>query len=415
MDIQKASFWIEIAGITCIPWSSLGKQEGWLHESALPCLTLVKSIMQFEPDAFVCECTRTFDDKKKAEMVKPKFLLRAAIISPTVFGIPSSRWRKYMIGTHLKRITMQVDYSSEALARTFGRQCVLDGSVYLRADDARNATITRLAQERQYEGKDNKNKEIAAAAITAIKETKDECSIGGHAPSGSSSNSTSLPTASDMNKLNNKNSEAEEIVRWRVLDVMSRGYGERGIAYETWFKTFLGGGSGSSGPGIVNLTQNLERQAGQRHCAMHVPALAQASVLYCIRDGKLFEPLEHMSVQGVPVHSLIGKEDADSLPACYFPFVEPMENWPKKVLSDGLLRSLTGNAMHLSQVGSVLLFLLAHAKQQPLPETQCSSSQGSGDVHFELQPANPASSNVSISNFTSEGASASESCSYSSD
>ena len=46
---------VEMAGTTCLAWSSIGARDGWLHHSTLPCLVWIYSTRFFEPDIIIHE------------------------------------------------------------------------------------------------------------------------------------------------------------------------------------------------------------------------------------------------------------------------------------------------------------------------------------------------------------------------
>ena len=54
---------IEIAGTTCVAFSARGKQQQWGHESSIPCIVWLWSVLQNRPQLIVHECTPRFTDR----------------------------------------------------------------------------------------------------------------------------------------------------------------------------------------------------------------------------------------------------------------------------------------------------------------------------------------------------------------
>ena len=307
----SSSFVIEIAGITCVPWSSMGLREGWLHDSSLPCLTMLKGFVDDEPDAFICECTRLLDHDHLAAFVVKKFIVQHAIISPAHSGIPAQRMRKYILGRHKRTVVIKFDYSQESYLRMFGKKLILNGLVYFVASaEARAKWISEMALKKQ------------------------------------------LPAACP---------NGEE---WLVEDVLRGGFAVRLRGYKR-----LGSDMCETGPAIVDLTQSYTRSFSLRVLPKVVPALLQKSHMYSLRKDQPLLPYEHFLVQGIPLHPLLTHlqsthADDGKLPDCYFPFRRPFDQWRGRKMTDSLFRSITGNAMHLSSVGSVLIFLLVASKKK---------------------------------------------------
>jgi len=318
----SSSFVIEVAGITCVPWSSMGLREGWLHDSSLPCLTALKGFMEDEPDAFICERTRLLDHDHLALLVQEKFIVQHAIISPTQTGIPAQRMRKYILGRHKRTVVIKLDYSQEALLRTFGKKLRLDGLVYFVASESEVANwITEMALKKQ----------LPAACPTGDK--------------------------------------------WSAEDVLQGGYSVRLRGYKC-----LRSDLSDQGPAIVDLTQNHTRSFSLKALPYSMPALLQKSHMYSLGKDQALLPQEHFLVQGIPIHPQLthlasNDDDDDGLPECYYPFRRPFADWKGRNMPPSLFRSITGNAMHLSSVGSVLIFLLVASRKAPPAETEDSRKQ----------------------------------------
>ena len=118
-DGLKNFFWVEIAGSTCVAWSTAGSLAGWLHPSTLPCLVWAYSMRFAEPDAILHECVpgfmeaslrRILDGRRRRGRQGPPprnpfgrcsristYHMTPTVFCPTDFGIPSRRRRKCTI------------------------------------------------------------------------------------------------------------------------------------------------------------------------------------------------------------------------------------------------------------------------------------------------------------------------------
>ena len=100
---------------------------------------------------------------------------------------------------------------------------------------------------------------------------------------------------------------------------------------------------------IVNLVQT----PGMFSCTYNVmPALLRASRLFSLALSRPLLSLEHFVVQGICIPELF-PAGAASAESC------PFATSALQLTSDSERRSLTGNCMHLWQVGSALMLCLA--------------------------------------------------------
>lgn len=93
--------------------------------------------------------------------------------------------------------------------------------------------------------------------------------------------------------------------------------------------------------------------------------LLRNSILFSASRGVVIPSAEYMMLQGIPVPSVL---DAGSEAAELYPFTERLEHLFPKTYD---IRMLAGNGMHVTQIGSVLVFLLGMAsqlhQQMPVP------------------------------------------------
>ena len=86
-----------VAGVTCIDWSGLGSQMGWLGKSSLAFMVWLADQLDHKRDFIMAECVMNFDDAMLGELAGSDNVLTTFTLSPDQFGSPSTRLRKYMI------------------------------------------------------------------------------------------------------------------------------------------------------------------------------------------------------------------------------------------------------------------------------------------------------------------------------
>lgn len=98
-----------------------------------------------------------------------------------------------------------------------------------------------------------------------------------------------------------------------------------------------------------NLLLNITQNAGYTGVSTNgfIPALMRRSLIYSTKHKRALLPLEHFAVQGLPLFTPAAPNLG--LPEEYL-----------RTLSSAQLRHLAGNAMALSQVGSILFLVLLH-------------------------------------------------------
>ena len=120
---------VEIAGSTCVAWSSMGSHWGWLDDSSIPCLVWMHTTAAARPDMILHECTTSF----QAEQFRPTFRsdvysLQSLVTCPTDWGIPVERARRYtLMVLHTRRRYFQqnqaaTSYSLSSMGRSQGKR-----------------------------------------------------------------------------------------------------------------------------------------------------------------------------------------------------------------------------------------------------------------------------------------------------
>ena len=99
---RQEDFWLEVAGTTCVAWSTMSTTSwGWLDVSGLPCLVWCYWVLGTEPDAVAHEIVAgAYQPQVMIDILSPKFGASSIISSPTFWGIPSHRTRRYTVFLH---------------------------------------------------------------------------------------------------------------------------------------------------------------------------------------------------------------------------------------------------------------------------------------------------------------------------
>ena len=94
-------FCVNITGFSCLDWSCMGAQKGWLGSSSIPwaqwCAERLHAANMNTEDFVIAECTRTFDAAHFETLVSPKFHFAVLHVTPELLGEPVCRNRIYMI------------------------------------------------------------------------------------------------------------------------------------------------------------------------------------------------------------------------------------------------------------------------------------------------------------------------------
>ncbi len=342
---QPGQFRLEAAGVTCVAWSTMGSGEGWLHQSSIPCLIWLQSLLQTEPDIVLLECVRGLPEADIRAFVAEKFVVEAITTSPVQLGVPAQCHRKYTLMFNRRTLRVRFAYIAEAFARLFHRTCCLEGGVFFHAPESvLGAFIQDNARLRQVCWQDSMAMVDVlppghAARARRYEEVfaTQERGLGGGGPLAGGSGAASLG-----------------------------GGAPRGLGGGA--PSGRGGGDPSGGchsTAIVDLSQNPERGNMRQRFAHTVPALTKGAWPYCVLRRRLLLPIEMFSVQGVPLQHLLPRQDAEALPACYFPLRKELLD----TLGDNQMRHLSGNSMQLSQLGASLLFALVSARPRRTTES----------------------------------------------
>ena len=165
--------WVEIAGSVCKPWSSMGAGDDWLDPTSLPCLVWAYSTKYYEPDIILHECVPSFDyrqldrilsGRRNACRAPPRnpfgrlslqeqssWRMRSEILSPHDFGVPTRRRRRYTYFWRGEHFTIDVGKDApNGIRDMFQKERELNASVYLvqRSSETRSVSRRMLEQRK---------------------------------------------------------------------------------------------------------------------------------------------------------------------------------------------------------------------------------------------------------------------------
>eukprot|EP00434_Breviolum_minutum_P045092 symbB.v1.2.040355.t1/scaffold7167.1/size12942/2 len=88
---------IHVAGVNCYDWSGMGGKKKWLGDSVFPFMQWARDRALAKEDVILVECTLAFDSESLRELFEKEYTLEVLRVSPTLFGEPDERQRKYML------------------------------------------------------------------------------------------------------------------------------------------------------------------------------------------------------------------------------------------------------------------------------------------------------------------------------
>ena len=125
---------MSVAGISCIDWSMRGRKMGSLGDGCLSWTCYMREVIHYQYDIVVLECTRCYQEADAIFMLGHLYVFEYCIFSPSEIGVPSERWRKYMVFLHRRGKVQWIpgqELNREKFLKTFGRKLACDGHVYM--------------------------------------------------------------------------------------------------------------------------------------------------------------------------------------------------------------------------------------------------------------------------------------------
>ena len=324
---------VEIAGTTCVAWSSMGAGWGWLDKSALPCMVWTFWVLAVEPDVVLHECTPRFQHQQLADILGGKFWCESVVTSPEDWGVPSKRPRRYTMLLHRKWQLPAATTSTEAEPRA---------SASSAPPAPQPCPMTGRASAFQFT--------LGCFQELFFARRLADCDVY-------------LVASPEQVKAYN---ESRALRRAYSCPVDQLDFPEDAIptSARVHLKAYdeLARGSAETCDLVCLLQSPYHISPGNRQVA---PALLKGSLLFSVSRRRLMLPSETMLLQGFPVPSLLPN---DSKLASLYPFQEPLE----EMLAERAVRSLSGNGMHLCQVGCMFLIAMGMAAglRRPSPDRQ---------------------------------------------
>lgn len=300
---HKDMILMNVSGINCYDWSSMGLRKQWLGDSAVAFAQWARERYVGGEDFIVVECTLGFDDEALEHVLKKRFTLTTLLVSPTLFGDPVDRQRKYMVLLRKGQLAWLPEVANfeggaqGSFERIYAREMAMSGIGRFRAPQHLiDEHIERMAMQR------------------------------------------GLPKRRGGKP-------------WSFFQAMCPGMQASVKSHE---KALQQMGKAVVGPSVCNLVQRPEFSPPQGGT---IPALLRNSRLWNFAARRCAHPLEHLEFQG---YNIFGASDGDTagtrgdLEKYKCEFSDSLSK-----MSDSGLRKAAGNAMHLRVVAAVVCFTIA--------------------------------------------------------
>ena len=298
-----------IGGNVCLPWTRMGSQDGWLHECSIAFVIWISDMMFMgKPDGIIQEYTVDFDAEPLANIFeKNGYFVESCSFCPTDFGIPARRPRHYMLARKLDTLQVQLKFDIPTMTTMFYHELVADGRIYFRMPSK-----------------------------TVLKELNQ------------------LAESRHLPKI-----DEDSGLTWNCRELVTPCQRERLLIYEDMART-----DGQSFM-CVQLGQN---PGFWKKADSACPTLMRNSMIYGLhlpedqgeepKVDRILTSYEHLGVLGIPV--LLPRDHPlhEKLP-------EKLRYWSD--LTNLELRHLTGNGMHLAQIGSVIILFFMGTRKMEQP------------------------------------------------
>ena len=375
----KRMRWVEVAGTTCCPWASIGSHNHMMDKATLPCLTWIYASKYYEPDDIVHECSPNFrpeqlerdlnktdpegedegedesdsdceglshhcypkcpssrptDPTRGADDATRTYKMFSLRFSPVDRGIPMSRKRVYT----WFRLSLFVDILVEETCLQSNFQDMFF------AECTSNASIYMVASEQQL--LDHQRSWVDAKSMGWMVDYELEGREGREPP---------VPPEDQAYRAGMK-----------VREIMSESGPFLDPAFKIRSQKYLEHYNQIEPPPPVNIVNLMQTSEFFGPCTvLVVPSLLRNSWLYDIASSREVLPVQHLLMLGFPVPGMCGLALSRHFP---FPGIVSCEPSPFALkwlmLSDTQIRTVTGNAFHLSSIGAFLTFIWAVGQLQ---------------------------------------------------
>ena len=286
---------ISSAGIVCLDWSCRGSRAGTLGKGCMAWSSYMREQLIKKPDLIILECTRGYKHEDLEILMGCTYTVHVASFTPTEIGVPSERWRKYMVLVlRIGKLQWMAgkELNKENFMKLMGRTLQCDGHVYLSstpADMVDKATMDLAAKKH-------------------------------------------LPPRDDEGR------------KWRPRDLLSRGDQERLKDYED----VVAGNNDNDDEHNLLLFCDVCQNIGFGSVTTVVPALTRSSALWSLAYARPVLREEKMEAMGIPC---INCEMTLGLP---MPWQGALGQLTNKQIDQ-----LIGNSMQFAAISSILIYTLA--------------------------------------------------------
>lgn len=351
-----ADLLVEVAGTTCVAWSSMGGGWGWLDESALPCLVWVSWMKASLPDVIIHEITPRFSPDALQSMLGDRYNAASMVTSPVDWGIPSSRPRRYTVFL-LKTLELRRARPEDNIDPVSGVDLgeVVCGGGAPAVSSCGSSTPDSLEDGPWPVTATGEPPEAAQPLTAAVFRYTSE-NVRQLSSRALQLDSSAYLVAEPCQVARYRASRAA-----RRLERLGQPPDDEGddndslpIGYRVHLEAYDAVAKSRGCCDMANLTQSpYHLTPSARQIA---PTLLKASLLYSLSRRRLLHPGEYFLIMGMPSPSMLG---AGSRAAADYPFTEAIE----EQLPENAIRQLAGNGMHLCQIGTVFLIAVGLAAE----------------------------------------------------
>ena len=320
-EVRGKRSYINIGGNVCVPWSCMNQSakaqaKGWLSEYTLLMIVWLFDLRRRSVTFLVQECTSMFDILGYRRILQDMFYIEQVKFSPLELGIPAHRLRSYTLSVNKSQIVMRVPFTKRCLEENFFKKMVTTAEIFFRAPESY----------------------VQAYLLSLVNVVR-----------GSS--------------------HASSLMGKKSWDIHPESY--LTVAQEIHLRRQKQTGQKKGLPFLCcNVTQTDDFMKFDSSCPCilrHAKIFGQNFGMEAAgstpRISRLMTPYEHLAAQGLPVLLSHRHRFTTFLPKLMaYAVVQSGRGLPAATLS-----TLSGNGMHLSQVGLCLLFCFLGAA--PLPNS----------------------------------------------
>ncbi len=347
---EAPSLELEVAGTTCVAWSSMGSSWGWLDPSAVPCLVWCFWMRARRPHLIIHENTPRFDVGKLLSVLGSEaYAAASGVTSPADFGVPARRKRRYTVlcrvpegaarwrgpGMAEERGGVAPSYPRCPCGSTSGG----GAAGGLEVDGEAHAENWNWISEGDFQAR------VWDSLRCFFRQPILDCSAAFLVAAPGQVDSFLTARARRRNFGHDGDVRRDDGGVAPGRDVLAPAddllLPPCGRAHLRAYKEYAAGGADLD---FVYLLQSPYQS--KPSCSATAPPLLRHTLLYSVRKERLVLPAELCLIQGIPSPSLMESEVSRR-----YPFEVALES----CVTEGELRSLLGNGMHLCQSGGACL------------------------------------------------------------